>query len=363
MNFNGTRPGDLLAGLVAQMYFVANIADALGKDPGRPIVREFGREIHYLALPDLIPPPGEEAHHSVKSKQDVLGARWPLTSEDGSIRRALSAFRDALQARVFRCIVFDYDGVLCRSQERDTPPPPEILEQLIILAKAGIIIGIASGRGGSVQEQLSKSLPKDLWQTIILGLYNAGHVGDMTVTPEKGETSEYLSHVTRIVRGLKAIGVPITEIRPTHPHQVSVRFHDGSDSNRNWFVIADALRHAGLNLSRVVRSKHSVDILNTDVSKSHLVAYIVQNHGVDPYDVLTIGDQGAWPGNDSSLLDHRFSLSVDEPSRRLDRGWKLAPSYKRDVDATLWYLQHLELIGHGACKLTLPQLEDLPYEG
>ena len=56
-----------------------------------------------------------------------------------------------------------------------------------------------------------------------------------------------------------------------------------------------------------------------------------------------MGDQGAWPGNDATLLEHRFSLSVDMPSRRIDRGWKLAPEHKRDVDATLWYLDRLTM--------------------
>jgi hypothetical protein len=83
-----------------------------------------------------------------------------------------------------------------------------------------------------------------------------------------------------------------------------------------------------------------------------LVAHIIQEFGIDPYEILTMGDQGAWPGNDSSLLEHRFSLSVDVPSRRLDRGWKLAPSHKRDVDATLWYLDQIRLDGGG--KFSLP---------
>jgi len=165
-------------------------------------------------------------------------------------------------------------------------------------------------------------------------------------------TSEFLSHVTRIVRRLQALGVPIETIRATHPYQVSVRFRAGVNTESNWFVIADALRQAGLDLSRVVRSKHSVDILGAGVNKSHLVAHIIQEFGIDPYEILTMGDQGAWPGNDSSLLEHRFSLSVDVPSRRLDRGWKLAPSHKRDVDATLWYLDQIRLDGGG--KFSLP---------
>jgi len=46
-------------------------------------------------------------------------------------------------------------------------------------------------------------------------------------------------------------------------------------------------------------------------------------------------------------------LSVDLPSRRLDRGWKLAPSQKRDVDATLWYLERMTGVTDGAFTLAL----------
>jgi hypothetical protein len=168
-------------------------------------------------------------------------------------------------------------------------------------------------------------------------------------------TNEFLNHVTRIVNELKSLGVPIETIRTTHPYQVSVRFHEGANIEGNWFVIADALRQAGLDLSRVVKSKHSVDVLSTQANKSRLVAYMIQEFRIDPYQILTLGDQGAWPGNDSSLLEHRYSLSVDAPSRRLDRGWKLAPAHKRGVDATLWYFERISRLGHGQFKMILTE--------
>jgi hypothetical protein len=157
----------------------------------------------------------------------------------------------------------------------------------------------------------------------LLGLYNGGWIADVATTPpgvQDRVTSEFLSHVTRIVWRLKEMGVPIETIRVNHPYQVSIRFRDGVHGEAMWAVIADALRQTGLDLSSIVYSKHSVDVLESGVNKSHLVAHIIQQFKIDPYEILTLGDQGAWPGNDSSLLEHRFSLSVDVPSRRLDRG-------------------------------------------
>ena len=55
MHFAGATPRDLLAGLVAQMRLVSEIADRAGKDPGRPLVPQFGRDLHYADLPSLIP--------------------------------------------------------------------------------------------------------------------------------------------------------------------------------------------------------------------------------------------------------------------------------------------------------------------
>jgi hypothetical protein len=127
-----------------------------------------------------------------------------------------------------------------------------------------------------------------------------------------------------------------------------------------WFVVVDALRQAGVDISNVVRSRHSVDILAPGVSKSNLITNIIQTHKIDPYEILTMGDQGAWPGNDSSLLDHKFSLSVATPSRKIDRGWKFAPAHKRDVDATLWYLDSVKLIDEGRYRLDLDQEDGKP---
>jgi HAD superfamily hydrolase (TIGR01484 family) len=354
MPLRGASPRDLIAGLVAQMYLVSAVARRLGKDPGRPSVPQFGRNLYYVDLPALIPPPTEASNGVEQSKYDVLGARWPSSRRHGSMRRARDAFCEALHKQRFRAIVFDYDGTLCSSQRNNSPPPKVVIDQLERLVRAEVIVGIASGRGGSVQECLQDSLSEDALKKIHLGLYNGGWIADATTPPvKKNETSEFLSHVTRIIVRLKDLGVPIQEIKTTHPYQVSVRFHEGLPTENMWFVIADALRQAGLDLARMVRSKHSVDILAAGVSKSQLIAHLIQTFKIDPYEILAMGDQGAWPGNDSSLLEHRFSLSVDLPSRRIDRGWKLAPPHKRDVDATLWYLDQIVDINNGSFNISL----------
>jgi HAD superfamily hydrolase (TIGR01484 family) len=356
MELADPNPLGLLAGLIGEMHFISEVAKTSGRDAGKADVGQAGRDLHYLQYADLIAPPDLSGGSERESKYDVLGAAWPNQRSFGKLERAYGEYKAAVERQTFRGLVFDYDGTLCRSHPDDLPPPDSIVQHMRKLVDAGVAVGVASGRGDSVQQQLKALLPSDYWPKIFLGLYNGGWLAQLNSdipASTARKNSELLSHVTRIVGRLRELGTPIETIRPTHPYQVSIRFRDGVHAGHMWFVIADALNQAGLKDITVVHSNHSVDVLETGVDKSHLVARMVQEFRIDPYQILTLGDQGAWPGNDASLLEHRYSLSVNVPSRRIDRGWKAAPVHKRDVDATLWYLERVKLIGSGAFQINL----------
>jgi len=355
MPLSGALPRDLIAGLVGQMHLVQAIAEKIDKDLSQPNVPQFGRDIYYIDLPKIVPPPRKRVPAAEQSKYDVLGARWPSQRRRSDMTRAKDEFVESLTNQTFRAIVFDYDGTLTASQRRTEPPSDPVIRHIERLVNASVLIGIASGRGDSIQNELAKVLPSEVRERIYLGLYNGGWIGtaNQTLILPPG-TVEFLSHVTRIARKLQSLGVPIESISPTHPYQVSIRFRDGLPTDQMWFVVADALRQAGLTNSTMFRSKHSVDVLAQGVGKSELIAHIIQHERIDPLQIMTMGDQGAWPGNDVSLLEHRFSLSVDMPSRRMDRGWKLAPGHKREVDATLWYLDRFQVDGEGRFRFSIP---------
>jgi fructoselysine-6-P-deglycase FrlB-like protein/hydroxymethylpyrimidine pyrophosphatase-like HAD family hydrolase len=344
LSIAGSRPRDLLSGLIAEMKLVSLIAQTLNKDPAKPTVAQFGRELYYIDLPKLMEQPRHQPNTAALSKLAVLGAHWPSITHEAPMHRMADSIGSSLSDRLFRALVFDYDGTISNSNRRDVPPTSQVTDYLQKLVDHGIVLGIASGRGDSIQTQLRLTLPESCWPKIKLGLFSGGWIGDLSTTiPREDETSEFLNHAARIVHNLKHAGVPIDTVRLYHPHQVSVRFRPGIEAQEMWFVIVDALRQAGVDFSNVVRSRHSVDILAPGISKSKLITHLIKFHELDPYQVLTMGDQGAWPGNDSSLLDHKFSLSVAIPSRKLDRGWKFAPAHKRDVDATLWYFEAIVL--------------------
>ena len=108
---------------------------------------------------NLISPPLEDNLRGETSIYEVLGAHWPSSRNSGKIRRALEAAELAFETQKFRSIVFDYDGTSCSSNDNDRPPSPQIVAHIVQLLEANIVVGIASGRGGSIAEHLTEVLP------------------------------------------------------------------------------------------------------------------------------------------------------------------------------------------------------------
>jgi hypothetical protein len=95
---------------------------------------------------------------------------------------------------------------------------------------------------------------------------------------------------------------------------------------------------------RIVVSSHSLDVLGLWPGKGSLVSWLREHIGEDR-EVLCIGDRGAWPGNDYSLLAEPMSLSVDEVSSLRDACWNLAPRGVFGPDATLLYFRAIKARG------------------
>lgn len=351
MGVSPSDPGQLVAALVAQMHFVGQLADYSGMDPGKPFVPDFGRRLYNTNVGALVPtkPGGDEGGSD--EKFGVLGARWPYIVNRGAMDRARAAFQEEIERQFFRALVFDYDGTLRTTSSEDLAPHADVTSHLARILEADIRLAIVSGRGQSLKDRLREAIEERHWSKVHLGLYNGGWGTDLANVDEPGEgTSEFLNHVFRIVQRLVAAGAPIKEAKRNSPYQLSIRFFEGVDTAAMWFVVADALRGAGLDVDGLVRSRHSIDVLVPGVSKPAYISNLVRSHSLLPQELIVFGDQGAWPGNDAAMLEHRFSLSVDFPSRRLDRGWKLAPAEIRGVDAMLWYFDRMR-IGKGGFRL------------
>jgi hypothetical protein len=336
-----------LSGILQSMYLARAAGEAAGVDPGRPTVPEFGRRLYRLPAfrartgrSSL--PRAEMAAIERKSKSTILSLESGGALEGW--RAAYRAFTSTLKGAQFGGVVFDYDGTLCEASERFEGPRREVTEQLERLLRAGVVVGIATGRGKSVKEQLRERLSPSLWGRMPIAYYNGSEVGLLgdDAIPEGGKAlaPPFDSILELLSRdGSVAGGCTVDANR----HQISV-VPVGAPGGvaRLWECVRSVLDVNGLRDVRVLRSDHSVDILDNGSSKLAVLAAVRGLAGGDGgVEILRVGDRGCWPGNDCELLSGPHSLSVDETSADPGSCWNIASPGASHTAALLEYLELL----------------------
>ncbi len=325
--------------LLFQAFDLVNqLGEVRGQDPGRPHVPEFGRKLYRLTPPRVRP----TVPAPVQRKLWAL----PEVSEDGrAFKSGVDKFLKAASAAKIGALALDYDGTLCAKDERFDCLRSDIVAECARLLRAGVRLGIATGRGKSVREELQKALDKRLWPLVHLGYYNGtdiGALGDDSSPRQEGSEEHVVTRAHDLLRADSWL-TATAKLTP-RPHQIAVE--------PNGAVRTDALAaHVMALLApldgegvRIVVSSHSLDVLGPSRGKGSLVSWLRQQIG-DDREVLCIGDRGAWPGNDYSLLAEPLSLSVDEVSSMVNACWNLAPRGVAGPDATLLYLRAIAARG------------------
>jgi hypothetical protein len=240
-----------------------------------------------------------------------------------------------LNGQQFRALIIDYDGTLwCPPQEGRVT---HVLERLEPLLRNGVVIGIATGRDARLASQLTRVFNSKLRENIWLGCANGAKIGRL-------EPFECCDEICAELQPVKAAldSDPILRHVATissSQRQLTIAAKRLFSSDALWHIANTYARRSGVRGIQVVTSTHSVDILAPGTTKLNLLDRF-QILGIRREQVLCIGDQGRWPGNDFELLEHDFALSVDEPSPCWSCGWNLAPPGCRGPSATLFYLQH-----------------------
>jgi hypothetical protein len=338
-------PGEGLAsslwGLVASMQLAGFAGLAKGVDPGRPVVPDFGRKLYHLKTRS-----SRIKTNGAPPTDFVISRKWEHLQSSSSISAgqmwsdALSSFRRRIESALYLAVVFDYDGTLCNRDGRFLPLSKDISSELTRLLEADIYIGVATGRGKSVRTNLQAALPKQLWSRVLVGYYNGGDVATLDEDDRPNVNAVTSVAVKRAADSLGADSVLSkscqTEIRP---HQISL-VGAGVSTEEVWLRACAAL--AQMPSMRIFTSGHSVDILDEGVSKINLINRIKELASKRTGELLCIGDRGKWPGNDCELLAQPYSLSVDEVSYDPQSCWNLAPAGCSGVQATLYYLRHLQ---------------------
>ncbi|MCC6133022.1 MAG: sucrose-6-phosphate hydrolase [Acidobacteria bacterium] len=332
-------PLGAVGAMVSVLDLVGRVGVARGIDPGRPGVPDFGRKIYHLRSGYVrltnIPP----AMAAARRKQRAMGNPPGETLPDSGWTRAYSSFIARLSAAEYGGFVFDYDGTLCGTDERFDGIRPEIAAHLRRLLSAGAVLGIATGRGKSVREDLRRKLPTDLWPAVVVGYYNGGDIA--TLQDGDRPTADGPCHLpSELCAALQTNAALARSARITvRPLQLTIEAAGSGSSEGLYPLVASIVQaHAGISL---VRSSHSLDVLAPGVSKRGVTDRVRQVLAADDRrarEILCIGDRGAWPGNDFALLAEEPSLSVDEVSTSRETCWNIAPAGHRGVQATLTYL-------------------------
>jgi Sucrose-6F-phosphate phosphohydrolase len=331
--------GSALAGVYLALRLAESAGRARGIDPGRPGVPEFGRRIY-----NLRPPKSRRSGPSDLSAEESIAierkAGVPLHTLDSALDRwrdALAQALETLQGAEIRAVVLDHDGTLVTTEKRRSPPEASVVAALVRLLELGVPLGIATGRGGSVREDLQKVIPQTLWPRVLIGYRNGSELGVLDENEHPSDSETPCEELAPVEEKLRASPLAGTLKLKTRPGQITVVCDVPLPDGALWAAVMEALgRHA--QAVHAVRSSHSVDILASGVSKQAVVEHLARQHGIDPGNILRIGDRGRWPGNDFDLLDHALGLSVDEVSRRPDACWNLAPAGERGINTTLRYL-------------------------
>lgn len=339
-----------IEGILEAFYLMELLAKAVPYDIGDPPVGLVGRAIHSIdpeALTDAVP---ILDYRSVGSLRKV-----PASRGDAAVKaRALAAgeaYVQRLENARIKAIVCDFDGTLCRAENRFDGIDSDVLKRLIELSEQGMFVAIASGRGDSLHENMSLLVPKHLQRRMLIGLYSGSYILRLSDVYEKPAPNAEFQALFDWLAGT-AYGYPIKPWEKVKGGQFSLRVASPREAKRLHAGVAAWLRQTQRHDWRVYRSGHSVDVLDAKTSKLSVLNAVALEFGLDPAsEILCIGDCGHEDGNDFELLRHPLSLSVDGVSIELDHCWNYARAGCSQAEATLEYLESMSAHPDGGFKI------------
>jgi len=345
--------------LIQSFYFVDGLGKLQNIDPGRPGVPDYGSKLYNLRYTSLF-----------KEKNDIPNleriailrkVKVPSINALGDEERifwsnAYKKFKDVLNNTEFGSVIFDYDGTLCSSSSRYTGIDKNITKELVKLLDKGLAIGIATGRGQSVRNDLHNKIPAKYHSSVVVGYYNCADIGTLKNTHlpnKKGVKNVLLQNIFDLIKSYPFPEAVCPELKP---NQVTVEIKDKKDWQKVRSIIIDLVLSKNYFGIQILESSHSIDIIDqASTSKLNILSYCkkIAKKNAKSQNCLCIGDKGQWPGNDYQLLSSPYSLSVDEVSSLNEMCWNLVPPGIKNTKATLYYLSHLVFNKNGTV-ITLP---------
>lgn len=348
LEIEGTSEQDsAVHGLLDAMYLTEAIALSVGIDPGDPYVPEFGRKMHVLD-----PEKYSTTQTETISLLTVAARRKSKNGIDGTPKSKVliagRAYANHMVNANFKGLVSDFDGTLCRTENRFDGMAPELVAELTAFLRQGFKLAIATGRGQSLHEKLRAVFAEDLHSAILVGYYSGSYIESLdkpfeqpSVNEEFSELWDWLKHSSHeipaqgwqeLARGGQ-LGFRMANARSCMSLMASIQVWIGQTARNGW---------------RVFCSGHSVDVLDSRTSKRNVVSHFSELHGMDANtEILRIGDCGQEGGNDFELLSEGLGLSCAEVSTSLNSCWNFGALGNSQTETTMSYLRAMTPIGDG----------------
>lgn len=314
----------------------------IGVDPGRPSVPDWGRKIYGLgpSRTRKARAPKQPVAHEV-ADDDLTALTW--------FRNAIDAFQDA----VIRGLVLDLDGTLLERRDRERPPEAAFFVELNRLAREGLVLGFASGRGRSLYDCIHAHMDKGHAEKVVLGFYNGGVVRTLAEGDLVGVRNQADGDLATFRTLLEAHQGPHKWFNAeVKEHQINVGALNPGDARRVTELSLAIIDSHAFDL-RGASSSLGLDVFPSGSSKMRVVEAVARIAGAQSDDILRIGDRGDHGGNDYLMLNHALGLSVDRTNPRRDACWALIPAGVRGTRAALHYLRALQPRKEGGHALIL----------
>ena len=292
-------------GVVAGLVVVEALGRSLDIDPGKPVIGSFGKLMYEESA---LRHSARFLTPAVRQKRSAIARRDHSATEEAVLSDIESERLKQLTNTTFGGIVLDYDGTIVTTDDRYASPSSQIISELERLHKAGLLIGIATGRGGSAGENLRSVLDPILHPAVLVGYYNGGYLRTLDVditkypAPEDSaiaEAVDWLRSQPHIVRdgSFRNSGVQITISldQLERPEQVEIDL-----------AVCPPVAAGKLSIAR---SGHSLDLITSKSSKLNVVEAMQYKLGGSEK-ILCVGDSGSVDGNDYALLAHPYGVSV-----------------------------------------------------
>ena len=339
-------------GIIQGLVWIEAMGRAVGIDPSKPGVGEFGRALYEDSSLERV---AERLGPAARQKRRAMLERDDLACDNVGIHEADRDRLMRLETASIGGIVSDYDGTIIPANQRNAAPTEELVSELWRLHNLGLGLAIATGRGGSAGEKLREALPAEMQPNVIMGYYNGGYIRQLDVdirlepppvSPPITQTAAWLSRRSDLFLD------PVTG--ESSRVQITIQLENIPDLERfnNEIATCDSVASGAV---RVTRSDHSVDLILAGTSKANVADRLLEGLATDIV-VLRVGDQGSRAGNDNELLTHPYGISVNEVCGRVDGCWSLFGTDLTGPDALVRLLKSLRPDVYGKVRIDIETL-------